>query len=605
MFKGSSKLLLAFIFSLKFIYIICHKCIHDQLKIKPKINEAMQKNEFRFLQSTQWSPINFYIDYTYLNSQSSVDAKTIAFTKQVVENTLTIFTNILSIQRVNPKLILTSCADIQSSNINKDLKTTGINADIAIIPFFDIAAEATTEAYAAACAMDPTTKRPNGGIMAFNPKNFIIDRKNALQYYTLLVLHEINHILSFSSELFQYFVDSNYETIPSNQIFISNVSVNDVNRQMIISPKVLSTARKHFGCSNLQGVELEDQGGSGTAGNHWESRMMLGDFMIGESYPENVISEITLALFEDSGWYKVNYYTGGLFRYGKNKGCDFVQKKCINNQQSSFPNEFCIVGGASMCFASRTSKGFCDLDNKSNIPIAYRYFTDPSKGGFLYGDFCPVAKWDGDNENNMFFSSSCAYGIQNFANLGETIGSNSACFMSSMVPTTLSNFDSMKGQNRAICYSYNCDTSNQTYTVTILDKSITCNKEGGIKTVDGLDGNFYCPDYYSVCTKTNTCIDAIECATKKVVFNFPNLDYTISNTTNIPLNNTSSSINPPPSNSTSSSSSSGTSSGTTQQSNSSGSNAIVNTNSENLKPLNYVYLCILVLMIWSNNGILQ
>ena len=24
-------------------------------------------------------------------------------------------------------------------------------------------------------------------------------------------------------------------------------------------------------------------------------------------------SEMTLALFDDSGWYKVNYYTGGLF----------------------------------------------------------------------------------------------------------------------------------------------------------------------------------------------------------------------------------------------------------------------------------------------------
>ena len=33
------------------------------------------------------------------------------------------------------------------------------------------------------------------------------------------------------------------------------------------------------------------------------------------------ISEITLALLEDSGWYKANYYTGGLMRFGKNKGC--------------------------------------------------------------------------------------------------------------------------------------------------------------------------------------------------------------------------------------------------------------------------------------------
>ena len=64
--------------------------------------------------------------------------------------------------------------------------------------------------------------------------------------------------------------------------------------------------------------------------------------MNGEIYtPEQVISEFTLALLEDTGYYKVNYYTGGLMRYGKNKGCKFVNEKCIVNQRTdkSFENE--------------------------------------------------------------------------------------------------------------------------------------------------------------------------------------------------------------------------------------------------------------------------
>jgi len=65
---------------------------------------------------------------------------------------------------------------------------------------------------------------------------------------------------------------------------------------MIVTPKVVNAARKHFGCNNLEGVELEDQGGEGSKNSHWESRVMLGDFMIAQSYDENVISEITLAL---------------------------------------------------------------------------------------------------------------------------------------------------------------------------------------------------------------------------------------------------------------------------------------------------------------------
>ncbi len=31
--------------------------------------------------------------------------------------------------------------------------------------------------------------------------------------------------------------------------------------------------RGHFNCSTLEGVQLEDQGGSGTAGSHWEARI--------------------------------------------------------------------------------------------------------------------------------------------------------------------------------------------------------------------------------------------------------------------------------------------------------------------------------------------
>ena len=58
--------------------------------------------------------------------------------------------------------------------------------------------------------------------------------------------------------------------------------------------------------------------------------------MNGVIYPEElVISEFTLALLEDTGYYKANYYTGGLMRYGKGKGCDFIKKRCVNSSQFS------------------------------------------------------------------------------------------------------------------------------------------------------------------------------------------------------------------------------------------------------------------------------
>ena len=43
---------------------------------------------------------------------------------------------------------------------------------------------------------------------------------------------------------------------------------------------------------------------------------------------EQVISEFTLSLLKDIGFYEVNNYTGGLMRFGKNAGCYFFIIVC-------------------------------------------------------------------------------------------------------------------------------------------------------------------------------------------------------------------------------------------------------------------------------------
>ena len=63
--------------------------------------------------------------------------------------------------------------------------------------------------------------------------------------------------------------------------------------------------------------------------------------MNGVVYPEEqVISEFTLSVLEDSGYYKANYYTGGLMQYGENKVYDFLNKKCVINQDGNFNPKF-------------------------------------------------------------------------------------------------------------------------------------------------------------------------------------------------------------------------------------------------------------------------
>ena len=50
-------------------------------------------------------------------------------------------------------------------------------------------------------------------------------------------------------------------------------------------------------------MELENQGGDMSKGAHWERRLFYNELMTASISENPVISNTTLSLFEDSGWY--------------------------------------------------------------------------------------------------------------------------------------------------------------------------------------------------------------------------------------------------------------------------------------------------------------
>ena len=92
-------------------------------------------------------------------------------------------------------------------------------------------------------------------------------------------------------------------------------------------PTVAEKAQTAFGCSELQGAELEDYGSSGTAGSHWDARVLMHDFMTATlSYPDDIYSDITFAVFADTGWYLVNWEYTSTPKWGTGYDCDFFSK---------------------------------------------------------------------------------------------------------------------------------------------------------------------------------------------------------------------------------------------------------------------------------------
>lgn len=90
---------------------------------------------------------------------------------------------------------------------------------------------------------------------------------------------------------------------------------------MITLPTVLKKAKAHFGCSTMKGVPLENQGGSGSKGSHWERTVMGDDFMTASSMHGPIISDISLAFLQDSGWYMPDYSKAEKLLWGKGRGC--------------------------------------------------------------------------------------------------------------------------------------------------------------------------------------------------------------------------------------------------------------------------------------------
>jgi hypothetical protein len=57
----------------------------------------------------------------------------------------------------------------------------------------------------------------------------------------------------------------------------------------MVLPRVVEEVRRHFGCEDLEGAELEDQGEEGTAMTHWEKRVFEVFYLVIKSFRNFII----------------------------------------------------------------------------------------------------------------------------------------------------------------------------------------------------------------------------------------------------------------------------------------------------------------------------
>ena len=286
--------------------------------------------------------------------------------------------------------------------------------------------------------------------------------------------------------------------------------------------------------------------------------------MIGILYEEEqAISEFTLALLEDTGNFKAKYYTGGLMKYGKNKGCDFINSKCVNNGKikSKYENEY--FDGYKMkyyiydpsCTSGRQSRVYSFLSvYYQSIPKQYQYYSgQPTLGGSRSSaDYCPIFAKDmySFETRNIYYAGHCSkigselygssvnYNGNKISNggissiTGENYSNESFCVLSSLLDKQENNYEYYLDQVHAICYQMHC--SDKSLTIQIKNDYIVCPRAGGKIRVKNFEGYLLCPDYYLICSGTVLCNDMFECVEKKSLLKDDIIyDYTIKTSQNI------------------------------------------------------------------------
>ncbi|GMT17248.1 hypothetical protein PFISCL1PPCAC_8545, partial [Pristionchus fissidentatus] len=370
-----------------------------------------------------------------------------------------------------------------------------------------------TLAYAAHCQQEALLDRPIAGHVNLCP-SALSTHTHDQEVLISTVKHEVLHALGFSAGLYAFFRDDDgkprtkrnqygrpFNMNPERSHFKwDKTTIDTLLRmdwwtaegpvvhpvQMMVTARVRNEARRHFGCPTLEGAELENQGGDGTAITHWEKRIFENEAMTGTHTQNPVYSRMTFALLEDTGWYRVNYSMAEDLHWGAGLGCDFVKKSCGEwiaarkaNRTSFSP--FCDHvkhdGRRSLvvtkCNLQRDSVALCNLiPYGKKLPIEFRNLDaipGVQKAGLPYyggsvelADYCPYNQefeWKIASETEKRRDSRCEIETNRLENdeLMEVYGHDSRCF-DFLRPWTEKKCGKIRTfhQYMAGCYEHSC-----------------------------------------------------------------------------------------------------------------------------------------------------
>ncbi|EAX73365.1 GP63-like [Trichomonas vaginalis G3] len=338
-----------------------HTCNHD-LEMGNITRELQGPQSYRSLKNTEWKNIRIKVDYNYIDNTKD-DERTCKRAGQLV-----VFQGVRYICKQehilsNSKILaIKGTLNNVKSYLERLLTVVPYNHYINYVDFrsryrnetnfgkqsaygYDIVLAVlsrprqdndATLASAAGLAEERTYHRPIFGVVFLNPMavpDTAQDENSNDSRFFYTCVHEIFHALGISSSYFDYY-HPHESTSPHSRITCSFTKYGR-SFTFLVTPYAHKFAMKRFGVQEFQGtygkcpsgIEIENDGGQGTAGSHLEARSYMTDLMVGmtiqtEAGPFSRLTDAVLAVLMDTGNYKVNWQMGQPLVWGNPESID-------------------------------------------------------------------------------------------------------------------------------------------------------------------------------------------------------------------------------------------------------------------------------------------
>lgn len=279
-----------------------------------------------------------------------------------------------------------------------------------------------------------------------------------------MTIREVYKALAFDKKYFKNFVKAGTTTKLGEKAVVKTDAKSKFKKQIILKP-VVDYAKDYYNCKTLSGMPLENKEGAKT---QWEKAVAANDIMGSAGYTNPVLSKLTLAFMQGTGWFKPNMDFAENFTWGKKAGCDLFSGDCKKMK-------YTCKEKTNICSPDFTTSGKCQKDAEAeSCPL----FHEGKKGD------CRASE-------NLDKTSSVAKSL--------AYGPGSRCVVGKI------GFEkTTQTKEMANCLKTSCK-DDKTVIVEVEGEKVTCTKAGEHKKYKtGSNRYIVCPDPAEFCPTLKT-----------------------------------------------------------------------------------------------------